>query len=91
MKGWALKRADWQQAVQTALTVPADMPEVLPIDPFAHLERCKRVALHCAKRVLGESGGKLWRLIPQHHDSDAVLHLMSRLKPLKVVLQELYA
>ena len=37
MKGWAQKLADWQQAVQTALTVPAEMP---PIDPFAHLERC---------------------------------------------------
>jgi hypothetical protein len=55
MKVWALKRADWQQAVQTALMVPAEMPDVLPIDLFAHLERCKRVALSCARRVLGES------------------------------------
>ena len=86
MKGWARKRADWQQAVQTALTVPAEMP---PIDPFAHLERCKRVALHCARRVLGESGGKMRRLIPHH--SDAARRLMGRLKLLKVVRRELYA
>ena len=89
MRGWARKRIDWQQEVQTALTVPVDMPDELPIDPFAHLERCKRVALHCARRVLGESGGKMRRLIPHH--SDAARHLMGRLKLLKVVRRELYA
>ena len=80
----ARKRADWQQAVQTALTVPAEMP---PIDPFAHLERCKRVALHCARRVLGESGGNMRRLIPHH--SDAARRLMGRLKQASRAVQGL--
>jgi hypothetical protein len=46
-------------------------------------------ALTCAKIVLGESGGKLRRLIPHH--SDEVRRLMSRLKLLKVVRRELHA
>ncbi len=44
---------------QSTLFAIANRPFLLtqstlsPIDPFAHLERCKRVALHCARRVLG--------------------------------------
>ncbi len=74
--------ADWQQAVQTALTAPAEMPEVSANRPFCSPGSLqKRVAL--ARRVLGKSGGKMQRFI-QHH-SDAALHLMGRLKLLKVV------
>ena len=87
MQAWARKRADWQTAVEKVLMAP-DAAE-LPSDPFARLDRLKGVALTCAKRVLGESGGKLRRLIPHH--SDAVRRLMSRLKLLKVVRRELHA
>jgi hypothetical protein len=85
MQGWALKRSEWQQAVQVALTSPVGMAENLPNEPSAHLEHRKRVALHCARRVLGESGGTVRRLIPHH--SEVALHLML----LKVVWQELHS
>ena len=86
MQAWTRKRADWQTAVGKVL-VARDAAE-LPSDPFARLERLKGVALTCAKRVLGESGGKLRRLIPHH--SDEARRLMSRLKLLKVVRRELH-
>ena len=87
MQAWPEKRAAWKTAVETVLVAP-DAAE-LPSEPFARLERLKGVALTCAKRVLGESGGKLRRLIPHH--SDEVRRLMSRLKLLKVVRRELHA
>ncbi len=82
MQAWTKKRADWRTAVEKVLLAP-DAAE-LPSDPFVRLERLNR-----AKRVLGESGGKLQRLIPHH--SDEVRRLMSRLKLLKVDRRVLHA
>jgi len=89
MKNWARKRSEWQTAVERALAAPVGMDEELPSDPFARLERCKRVALDCARHVLGETGGRVRRLIP--HQSEAERRLMGRLKLLKVVRREIHA
>ena len=55
MQCWERKREDWQKEVGRVLAAPgaAEMPS----DLFARLDQLKRVALACAQRVLGESGG----------------------------------
>ena len=82
---WERKREDWKKAVEIALAAPA---AELPSDLFARLDQVKRVALACAQRGLGESGGKVRRLIPHH--SEEVRRLMARLKLLRVVRRELH-
>ncbi len=73
MRCWARKSSEWQTAAEKALAAPVGMAEELPSDPFARLERCKRVALNCVRSgVLGETGGEpgeVRRLIP--HQSEA--------------------
>ena len=86
MHNWERKREDWKKAVEIALAAPAAAE--LPSDLFERLDQVKRVALTYAQRVLGESGGKVRRLTPQH--SEEVRRLMARLKLLRVVRRELH-
>ena len=59
MRSWKEKKDDWQVAVTQSLALsPPDG------DPFLELDRAKRVALDCAREVLGVTGGKLSRLDP---------------------------
>jgi hypothetical protein len=87
MQCWEKKREDWQKEVGRVLAAPgaAEMPS----DLFARLDQLKRVALACAQRVIGESGGKVRRLTPHH--SEEVRRLMACLKLLRVVRRELHA
>ena len=84
MRGWGAKRSEWQEAVTRSLsmTVPEE-------DRFAELERMKRIALDCARTVLGTTGGRLLRIIP-HHSKEA-RRLKARLNLLRVVRREIHA
>ena len=85
MKGWSQKRPEWQEATRQALAAA----EVAPADRFTQLEQMKQVALDCARRVLGETGGKIRSLIPHH--SRQFRKLKARLTLLKVVWREIHA
>ena len=65
MHNWKERKDDWQVAVTRSLALSA--PEE---DQFLELDRAKRVALDCAREVLGVKGGKLSRIIP-HHSKEA--------------------
>jgi hypothetical protein len=86
MTGWAAKRKQWAQAVQTEILKGEGGKEE---DSFERLERFKQIALRCAETVLGVSGGKLRSLIP-HHSSEFI-KLRTRLTLLKAVRRELLA
>ena len=78
MHSWQERKDDWQVAVTQSLALSA--PEE---DPFLELDRAKRVALDCAREVLGVTGGKLSRIIP-HHSKEAK-RLKARFTLLRVV------
>jgi hypothetical protein len=62
-------------------------------DKFMELpvERANRVALDCARSVLGTTGGRLSRIIPHHSKEAARLNLKARLALLRVVRREIHA
>jgi hypothetical protein len=70
MRNWGKMRAEWHDAVSRSLTLLA--PEA---DKVLELDRYKKVALDCAREVLGITGDKLSRIIP-HHSKEA-----TRFKP----------
>jgi hypothetical protein len=86
MNNWKQRKDDWQVAVARSLTLSA--PEA---DQFLELDRAKRIALDCAREVLGitVTGGKLSRIIP-HHSKEAK-RLKARLTLLRVVRREIHA
>ena len=84
MHNWKERKDDWQVAVTRSLALSA--PEE---DQFLELDRAKRVALDCAREVLGVKGGKLSRIIP-HHSKEAK-RLKARLTLLRVVRREIHA
>ena len=84
MRQWSEKRSEWQGAVTRSLALSA--PET---DRFEELERVKRIALDCARTVLGTTGGNLLRIIP-HHSQEA-RRLKARLTLLRVVRREVHA
>ena len=84
MNNWKQRKDDWQVAVARSLTLSA--PEA---DQFLELDRAKRIALDCAREVLGITGGKLSRIIP-HHSKEAK-RLKARLTLLRVVRREIHA
>jgi hypothetical protein len=49
MRSWAQKKADWQEAVARSLSLSAEEANI-----FRELERVKRIALDCARSVLGD-------------------------------------
>jgi hypothetical protein len=59
------------------------------VDRFMELERAKRIALDCARSVLGTTGGRLSRIIP--HPSKEAKRLKARLTLLRVVRREIHA
>ena len=81
MDQWHDKRDEWQKAVSGALGPPME-------NRFLELEVTKRVALDCARAMLGTTGGRRMRLIPHH--SEAVKRLKRRLTLLRVVRREIY-
>jgi len=87
MREWRARKTAWQEAVTHSLSVPA--PEVPEGDRFAELERIKRVALDCARTLLGTTGGQILRIIP-HHSREA-RRLKARLTLLRVVRREIHA
>ena len=84
MQKFAEKRTEWQAAVTHSLAMSA--PE---LDCFMELERVKRIALDCARTVLGTTGGNVLRIIP-HHSKEA-RRLKARLTLLRVVRREIHA
>ena len=84
MRSWAQKKADWQEAVARSLSLSAEEANI-----FRELERVKRIALDCARSVLGTSGGSLSRIIP-HHSKEAK-RLKARLTLLRVVRREIHS
>jgi len=84
MRSWAQKKADWQEAVARSLSLSAEEANL-----FRELERVKRIALDCARSVLGTSGGSLSRIIP-HHSKEAK-RLKARLTLLRVVRREIHS
>jgi ribonuclease HI len=84
MRSWGRKKADWQEAVTRSLAVSAPA-----VDKFTELESVKRIALDCARSVLGTTGGRLSRIIP-HHSKEAK-RLKARLTLLRVVRREIHA
>ena len=84
MGNWSKKRAEWQQAVTRSLALVP--PEA---DSFSELDRSKKIAIDCAREVLGVTGGKLSRIIP-HHSKEAK-RLKARLTLLRVVRREVHA
>ena len=85
MKGWSHKRQEWQASTTQALAAVDEGS----IDCFALLEQMKQVAVDCARKVLGEAGGKMRSLIPHH--SKEFRKLKERLSLLKVVRREIHA
>jgi hypothetical protein len=85
MKGWSQKRQKWQASTTQAL---AAVDEV-SMDCFAQLEQMKQVTVDCARKVLGEAGGKM-RLIIPHHLKE-FRKLKERLSLLKVVRRKIHA
>ena len=84
MRSWGQKKADWQEAVTRSLALSAE-----EADCFMELERTKRIALECARSVLGTTGGSLSRIIP-HHSKEAK-RLKARLTLLRVVRREIHS
>ena len=84
MRSWGQKRDAWQEAVTRSLDLSAPEP-----DKFTELERIQRIALDCARSVLGMTGGKISRIIP-HHSKEAK-RLKARLTLLRVVRREIHA
>ena len=87
MREWREKRNAWQEAVTQSLSMSAR--EAPDGDRFAELEKIKRVALDCARTVLGTTGGRILRIIP-HHSQEA-RRLKARLSLLRVVRREIHA
>ena len=63
--------------------------ELFVEDKFLELELTKRVALNCARSILGITGGRRIRIIPHH--SEVVKLFKSRLTLLQVVGREIHA
>ena len=61
MRKYAQKAPKVEAAVVQQLSLPDSARE---LDPFLEWERVKRIALNCARAVLGTSGGRLSRIIP---------------------------
>ena len=89
MRGWARKRMEWQEVTGQALGASVEQDHGARADRFAQLEEMKKVAMDCARKVLGETGGKIRALIPHH--TKEFRKLKARLTLLKVVLREVYA
>jgi hypothetical protein len=84
MNNWSHRKDDWQVSVILSLNLSA--PQA---DPFLELDQAKRIALDCARKVLGISGGGL-SLIIQHHSKEAK-QLKAFLTLLRVVRREIHA
>ena len=87
MRKWRERKTAWQEAVTQSLSMSA--PEASEEDRFAELDRIKRVALDCARTLLGTTGGRRLRIIP-HHSKEA-RQLKARLTLLRVVRREIHA
>ena len=84
MRSWGQKKAEWRETATLSLAMSATEE-----DKFMELERAKRIALDCARAVLGTTGGRLSRIIP-HHSKEAA-RLKARLTLLRVVRREIHA
>ena len=87
MREWRTKKSAWQDAVTQSLNEPES--EAIGVNRFAALERIKRLALDCARTVLGTTGGRTLRIIP--HNSKEARRLKERLTLLRVVRREIHA
>ncbi len=85
MHRFKMKRTVWQEPVTKSLT---SKPQAPLTKDFQELEKAKRVALDCAREVLGTTGGTL-SVLPNH--SRETRQLKARLNLLKVVRREIKA
>jgi len=81
---WSTKRKAWQLAVSEALSA-----QTLEGDAFQRLDQAKKVAMGCARSILGERGGQLKRFVP--HISEEGRKFKGRLSLLRVVKREIYS
>jgi hypothetical protein len=86
MRKFSQKKTEYQTAVDQQLSRQDSARE---LEPFREWERVKRIALDCASAVLGTTGGKLSRIIPQRSQEER--RLKARLTLLRVVRRELHA
>ena len=85
MTNWTSRRDEWRERVTQALQ------SIVPVagdDPFARLDCMRRVAVNCARSILGTTGGRMRASVPRH--SSEFITLRSRLALLRVVRREIY-
>jgi hypothetical protein len=85
MHRFKMKLTVWQEAVTKSL---ASEPQAPVTNYFQELEKVQRVALDCAREILGTTGGTL-RVLPNY--SRETRQLKARLNLLKVVRREIRA